>query len=307
MGEVPPFTLVQLRYFTAAAEARSMTGAAQRLLVSQSAVSTAVAQLERELGVQLLIRHHARGLSLTPAGERFLQEARGFLGHAAELAETARGLGTTAVGVITVGCFTSVAPFLLPRLLTACAAGHPGLSLEVIEGDAARLRSALLSGECELTIGYALDGAEGLDLEILAEAPPYAIVPPDHRLAAGGGPVRLADLAGEPMVLYDLPHSRDYFRSLVAWTGAEPIVRHRTTSYETVRSLVAAGYGWSILNQRPVGDRTYDGGRVAALALRDELPALPVALARVAGTRPTRRAEAVAACARRVLADWPGH
>jgi DNA-binding transcriptional LysR family regulator len=305
VGEVPPFTLVQLRYFTAAAEARSMTGAAQRLLVSQSAVSTAVAQLERELGVQLLIRHHARGLSLTPAGERFLHEARGFLGHAAELAEAARGLGSTVIGGITIGCFTSVAPFLLPRLLTACAEQHPGLRLEVIEGDAALLRTALLAGECELTIGYALDGADGLDLEVLAESPPYAIVPPDHRLAGNGGPVRLADLAAEPMVLYDLPHSRDYFRSLVACTGSEPIIRHRSTSYETVRSLVAAGYGWSILNQRPVGDRTYDGGRVAALSLRDELPALPVALARPSGTRPTRRAEAVADSARRVLTGWP--
>ncbi|WP_407674944.1 LysR family transcriptional regulator [Phaeacidiphilus oryzae] len=68
-----------------------MTSAARRLLVSQSAVSTAVAQLERALGVQLLIRHHAKGLSLTAAGARFLQESRNLLAHADELVETAQG------------------------------------------------------------------------------------------------------------------------------------------------------------------------------------------------------------------------
>ncbi|MFD0476433.1 LysR family transcriptional regulator [Nonomuraea thailandensis] len=64
--KAPSFTLVQLRYFAAAAELGSMTAAARELVVSQSAVSTAVAQLEKELGVQLLLRHHARGLALTP-------------------------------------------------------------------------------------------------------------------------------------------------------------------------------------------------------------------------------------------------
>ena len=73
------FTLVQLRYFLAAAEDGTMTGAAKTLVVSQSAISTAIAQLERELGVQLFVRHHARGLTLTAVGEDFVRELRPFL------------------------------------------------------------------------------------------------------------------------------------------------------------------------------------------------------------------------------------
>lgn len=101
------FTLVQLRYFAAAAEEESMTGTANRLVVSQSAVSTAVRNLERELGVQLLIRHHARGLSLTPAGERSHRELRDFLSHAEQLAEAAHAFGSSVAGDLSVGCFVT--------------------------------------------------------------------------------------------------------------------------------------------------------------------------------------------------------
>ena len=75
----PAFTLRQLAYFVAAADAGSMTGAGRTSHVSQSAVSLAVAELERELGTQLFIRHHASGLSLTPAGRRVLAGARELL------------------------------------------------------------------------------------------------------------------------------------------------------------------------------------------------------------------------------------
>jgi DNA-binding transcriptional LysR family regulator len=103
----PSFTLVQLRYFAAAAEHGRMTKASRELMVSQSAISTAVAQLEKELGVQLLLRHHARGLALTEAGRNFYQELLGFLEHSGELAESARRAGATVVGDLTVGCSTT--------------------------------------------------------------------------------------------------------------------------------------------------------------------------------------------------------
>ena len=78
--KVPPFTLVQLRYFAAAVECGSMTAASRELMVSQSAVSTAIAQLERTLGVTLVLRHHAHGLALTGAGRAFHAELKRALG-----------------------------------------------------------------------------------------------------------------------------------------------------------------------------------------------------------------------------------
>lgn len=291
------FTLVQLRYFVAAAEQRSMTAASRELVVAQSAVSSAVAHLEREFKVQLLVRHHAKGLSLTPSGERFLTEARELLARAADLAAGAQELGGSLVGRLSVGCFVTLAPFVLPGLLSGFADRHPGVSVRLLEDETASLQAALLAGRCELALLYDLGLSEELEVERLARARPYAIVGAGHPLA-GRGRVPLRLLVPEPMVLLDLPHSRDYGAALAARTGQEPTVAHRSTSFEMVRAMVAAGHGFAILNQRPAHDLTYDGGRVAVLELdsesAQELPSLPVVLARARAVRPTRRAEAFA-------------
>ncbi|GAA5126642.1 LysR family transcriptional regulator [Haloechinothrix salitolerans] len=302
MPTEPGFTLVQLRYFAAAAELRSMTAAAKELVVSQSAISTAIAHLERDLGVQLLLRRHAQGLALTEAGARFLQELRGFLAHASDLVDVAHGLGEALIGDLTVGVFQTLAPFHMPRLLTDFASRYPAVRVSLLEGQTEEMEQALLSGACELALLYDLDLDEHIETEPLAEVPPYVIVPPEHPLAATDG-VRLADLAGEPLVLLDLPHSKEYFQALVQRSRVEPRIQYRTRSYEMVRSLVAAGRGYAILNQRPASDVTYDGGRVAALPLRDDVPALPMVLARVKGVRLTARASAFAARCRALLGE----
>ncbi|MBO4270038.1 LysR substrate-binding domain-containing protein [Microbispora triticiradicis] len=284
------FTLVQLRYFVTAAELGSMTAASRELMVAQSAISAAIAQVERELGVQLLIRHHARGLSLTRAGERFLVEAREFLAHAAALAQSARGLAGSLTGELAVGCLTTLAPFYLSRLLREFAGRYPGVRVSVAEGELSAMEAALLDGRCEVALVYAIDLALDLDIRPLTQARPYALLPLGHPLAEAEA-VSLADLATEPMILLDLPRSRDYFRAIYP---TEPRVRFRTSSYETARSLVAGGHGYSILNQRADNDQTYDGGRVACVPISDDVPALDVVLASVRGVRPTARAVAFA-------------
>lgn len=296
------FTLVQLRYFVGAAELGGMTAAARELMVAQSAISSAIANLEREVGVQLFLRHHAKGLSLTPAGARFLTEARDFLAHAARLAESAQDLGAALTGDLEVGCFVTLAPFVVPRLLASFAEHHPAVRVVLTEGELAGLHRALLDGRIEAALLYDLDLPAELHTEVVAEAAPYAVLPPGHPLA-GGPDVALADLATEPMILLDLPHSRDYFRALFAGAGFDPVVRFRTAGYETVRSMVAQGHGYSILNQRPHIDETYGGGRVVALPIRDDLPALKVVLARARDVRPTARATAFRATCRAFFTD----
>lgn len=296
----PPFTLTQLRYFVAAAEARSMTEASRTLVVSQSAVSTATAALERQLGVQLLVRHHARGLSLTPAGKRFLREARSFLAHAYDLSDAARDLGGSLAGELTVGCFMPLAPFYLPRLLDAFADAHPQVEVDIVEGDVTSLHDALLDGRCESAVVYDLGLGSEVDTEVMAEVPPYLVVAADHRLAGSAG-VELREMEEESMILLDLPHSRDYFLALAEQAGFSPRVRYRSTSYEAVRALVAGGVGYTLLNQRPRTDRTYDGGRVAAVPLLNEPQQLRVVVATAHGVRSTARGRAWSAVCRSVL------
>jgi DNA-binding transcriptional LysR family regulator len=105
------------------------------------------------------------------------------------------------------------------------------------------------------------------------------------------------------MVLLDLPDSREYFESILAKAGVTPRIRYRSASYEAVRGLVARGHGFSILNQMPAHRGTYDGGAVSAVAIRDDLPGLPIVLARLQSVRTTARARAVAAAARAIFAE----
>ena len=300
MSRRPDVTLTQLRYFERAAAHGSMTHAAVEVRVAQSAVSAAVAQLERQVGTQLFIRQRARGLVLTAAGEEFLSDARAVLAHMDEVLDTARGRGEQVRGTIRVACFVTLAPFFLPELLADLAEHHPGIEVEVIETEAEGLSTALRTGTAEIGLGYDLGLGSEIERQVVADVEPYVILPPEHRLTSRSR-IHLADLANDSMVLLDLPHSREYFQQILASAGVTPVVRYRSGSYETVRGLVARGHGYSILNQRPVEDVTYGGARVVPRPIADDLPPLSIVIARLSTVRSTARARAVATRARAVL------
>ena len=103
------YSLRQLRYFVVTAEALSFTAAAKRLHISQPSISTALADLESSFGVQLFIRHHASGLSLTQAGRDLLGQARNLLKIAEELQTSAKEMDGGMTGSIALGCLVSLA------------------------------------------------------------------------------------------------------------------------------------------------------------------------------------------------------
>jgi DNA-binding transcriptional LysR family regulator len=110
--------------------------------------------------------------------------------------------------------------------------------------------------------------------------PLYVAVAPDHHLA-GHDRIRIDELADEPMVLLDLPYSRDYFTTTLTRLGVAPKIRHRFTSFEAVRAMVARGHGFTLLNQRPIHDLTYDGGSLVVIELEEETGSLDVVLASI--------------------------
>ncbi len=234
-----------------------MTGAAVRLNVAQSAVSAAIAQLERHVGTQFFIRQRSKGLVLTPAGELFVRDAQAILAQVEESIDHARGEHQSVSGRIRVACFSTLAPFLLPGVLTKLREDHPALEAEVIETDTSGCIAALLSGQADLALCYDLDLPEAIASSVVDTVRPYVALPPDHKLA-GSKTVQLSALSGEPFVLLDLPHTRDLMLSIARLGGREPDVRFRSASYETVRTFVARGLGYSILHQRPQHQLTYD-------------------------------------------------
>jgi len=295
------FTLTQLRYFAVVAELESMTRGAARLLVTQSAVSTAMAELERTLGAQLFLRNRSTGLKLTSTGRAFAIEVKSFLDHADALFESTSGSGEALTGQLTVGVFSPLASFRLPVILRAFESQHPGVDVTFFEADLATLHTALRDGRCDLALMYGHGLGTGFFSQVLERVPPHVIVSADHPLAnSPAQEVALRDLAGEPLILLDLPHSREYYESLFALAGLTPNIRHRFSGYETVRSFVARGHGYALLNQRVHNDVPYSGGRVVPLRLTDEFPPSEVMLVRLNDALPTRRALAFENSCRRL-------
>ncbi|MDF2823323.1 MAG: gabR3 [Mycobacterium sp.] len=293
-------SLTQLRYFIRVAERESMTRAAEDLYVAQSAVSSAVAHLEKELGVQLFIRRHAKGLILTAAGKELLLRARQTLTALAESLESIAGEAQAFWGPLHVVCFSPIAPFYLPSILAGLKRDHPGLEVHVTEAVAGEVGEYLESGRAEVALTYDLALGDGIDRDVLAEIHPYAALPAAHRLA-GEDSVKLADLVDEPMILVDLPFSREYFIGVFTERGLQPNVQYRSSSYETVRAMVAQDHGYSLLHQRPATDSTYAGGRVVAVPLADEVRPLRVVVASLQSMRMSRRAGAFADRCRAVV------
>lgn len=298
--KTPSVTTVQLAYFVTAADHLSMTRAAENLHVAQSAVSSSVAQLERAVGVQLFLRKHAKGLILTEAGERLHHEARALLTRLDEALELTRGYENEVRGVLTLACFVTLMPFYVPGLLSELRSLHPNLRVDVIETDRDGMLDALGSGRAQLGLGYDIGLDASVSIHEVTRVKPYVLLPEKHRLARKTS-IALSQLKDEPMVLLDLPLSRDYFLDMLSSAGVEPEIRYRSVNYETVRSLVAQRHGFSILNQRPVSSVTYDGGSVVALPISDNAFALPLVIVALNGVRPTARSRAVSDSIRSVV------
>ncbi len=131
LGKAAAYTMRQLFVFVAVAETGTIRAAADRLHVSQSAVSLAITELERGLKSQLCVRRRAHGVQLTPTGERVLIRAKALLEQAGDLAAEASGAEGVLTGPLAIGCYSSLGPTLLPRLLyefNSCTLRSPSTS-----------------------------------------------------------------------------------------------------------------------------------------------------------------------------------
>jgi DNA-binding transcriptional LysR family regulator len=265
------FSLRALRYVVETADAGSVTEAAKRLNVSQPSISTALSQMEAELGVQIFVRHLAKGVTLSPAGQRLVNDARLLLNHARDFAQSAQSLGSTMHGEIVVGSFLTFATRFMPGLLSGFRERQPGISVKLEEGNQQDIIDGLIAGRTELALSYSFAIPDEIAGEKLCELPPYILLSADHPLATRST-VSLAELRDEPFILLDLPHSRDYFFGLFTTSGIEPRIAFRSGSFELIRGLVGHGQGYSIHNAVPRTTIGYDGSRIAVLPIIERLP-----------------------------------
>jgi DNA-binding transcriptional LysR family regulator len=302
------FTLRQLEYFLQVVESGTIVGASRVLHLSQSALSTSVQDLERALGAQLLIRN-PRGPALTTAGERVVAQARGLLEGAGDLERRTREEANSLVGRLSVGCFTTLAPNLLPAVIDSFTENYPQVDLSFVEGSPDELVAMLRDGTCELAVmyDYPLASPESnTDLHRIpvARMTPHIILPRDHPLARRPS-VSLRQVAKEPLILFDRSPGREYYLSIFRKHSIQPHVRFRTQSFEMVRALVARGLGYALLSQQTAITTSYEGLEFAVCRIEEDEPGLDVVVVQHAGSRPTRRALAFIEECERVLAARP--
>jgi len=280
------FTLKQLSYFVAAGEAGSILRAAQNIHVSQPSISNAIAHLEDVFQIQLFIRHHAQGMSLTTAGSQILEQAQALLRDADELNSFAGKLSEQVFGSINVGCFIPLAPIVTPELCHGFMQSHTGVEVNVSEGDQAELLGRLKKGAIDLALTYDLQLENDIAFSALVELPPYVLLAADHPLADTPS-LALESLANERFILLDLPLSDAYFMSLFDSHQLKPNIYARTRHIEVQRALVAQGYGYSLANVRPVNQHSLDGSRLRYVPLSGYNPGLTLGIATLANIRKT--------------------
>ncbi len=223
------------------------------------------------LGVTIFVRHHAKGVTLTPAGQRLIAEARLLLKHAEEFSKTAEALGDTDRGEITVGCFPTLAARYMPSIMQDFAERHPHITLRLEEGDQEQLLRDLGQGRIEMAFTFVYGAPPGFDAKPLLTLPPVVSLPADHRLANAPN-VSLTELEKEPLIFFDSPFIRDFTTGLFDSLGIQPNIRIKVRSFELMRGLVARGHGYAVHVSVPHSATTYDGGQVAVKPLRDKVP-----------------------------------
>lgn len=140
------YTLRQLKYFVTTVECGSVAEASRKLYIAQPSISTAIKGLEDSFGVQLFIRHHAQGVSLTPGGARFYRKAQELLRMAREFEQNALADNDVVCGQIDIGCFETVAPLYLPRLIKGFHERFPGVEIRLQDGEQQELVQGLTGG-----------------------------------------------------------------------------------------------------------------------------------------------------------------
>ncbi|MDX1400726.1 MAG: LysR family transcriptional regulator [Kiloniellales bacterium] len=281
------FTLRQLEYFVAVGDCGSIAAASERINVSPPSISTAVSQLESEFGVELFVRQHAQGLSLTPGGRRFYAAAKSLLENAGALHDIANDISEQVRGPITLGCLVTISPFVLPELRKGFQELHPEADIRQEEAHQADLIRMLRRADIDVAITYDLDVPQDVAFEPLLALPPHAIFNAENPLAKRKS-VTLDTLAEEPLILLDLPLSREYFLSLFQGAGLRPKIGERTSHLPMVRSMVANGFGYGIVNVPSMNVRAPDGKPLRYVPIKGELRPMHLGLATMRAERKSR-------------------
>ncbi|HZY67560.1 MAG TPA: LysR substrate-binding domain-containing protein [Devosia sp.] len=272
------FTLRQLQYFIAVAEEGTVSGAAQSLSISQSAVTEAIKELESDLGVILFDRHR-RGLNITHKGHQFYRHANRILADVQDARRSFLGESAAPPSHLSLGVTSMVAGYVLSDLLARFRRAYPGVDVSAIEDNGDYLEHLLIGGELDVAVMVIsnLRDRNALQAEIFETSPYRLWLPLGHRLASAES-IALSDLSSEPLIMLTVDETEENTGKLLSALGAKPHVAFRTRSVEAVRSLVATGAGIALLPDLVYRPWSLEGDRIESRDISGALPVVQVGM-----------------------------
>ena len=273
------FSLKQVRYFVAAAEAGQISQAAIELNVSQSAVTAAVKQLEAMLQVSLFERH-SNGVSLSYDGHRFLQHARHILAAVNEAVRASQSTHAEVAGRLKIGVTYTVAGYFLPPHLARFRRSFPEVRIELHEAPRSKIEQSLSKGALDLGVLLTANLRNRASLESLTlfRSQRRLWLPVEHPLLQADS-LSLAEVAQEPYIMLTVDEASQTAQRYWRKTEHRPHVIFRTSSVEAVRSMVAAGMGVTVLSDMVYRPWSLEGQRIETRSLIDSVPSMDVGLA----------------------------
>jgi molybdate transport repressor ModE-like protein len=270
-------SLRQIRYFVATAEQGQISQAAVDLSISQSAVTTAIKELEVLLGVPLFNRSPS-GMELTAAGRQFLFHAYDILNKVQEA--TALTLpGNDLEGSVTVAATYTVIGYFLPNHMERLKRSYPKLEIKLFELNREAIEEGLLSNRYDMSV-LLTSNVNNPDLvsETLLGSRRRLWVASKHHLLARDT-VSLKDVAQEPYIMLTVDEAAHSSLKYWSLSSYQPSVTLRTSSVEAVRSMVANGQGVAILSDMVLRPWSLEGKRIETIVLSDNVPAMDVGMA----------------------------
>lgn len=262
--DVTAVSLTELRYAVAAADHLHFGKAARACHVTQPTLSAQIQKLERTLGVQIFERT-SKSVRLTSVGRILVDEARNVLASTQRLAELASSERAPLSGPLALGVIPTLAPYLLPWLVPPLTAAFPRLALAFREQKTSECLEDLAHHRLDAAILALPAAGTGLTSQPLFDEPFWYLVPKAHALARKKR-VAIGDLARERVLLLEEGHClRDQALEICdrARAQREPATNDfRATSLETLRHMVAAGMGTTLLPALALDPEAAENGAV---------------------------------------------
>lgn len=269
--------LRDLAYLLAVADHRHFGKAAEACFVSQPTLSTQIRKLEEELGV-VLIERAPRRVMLTAVGRDVVQRARRILADVEQLKDAARRETDPEAGTLRLGVFPTLGPYLLPHLVPHLRERFARLQLLLVEEKSDEIIARLRDGRLDAGLLALPLHDDRLQWQELFTEPFVLAVPEQHALAARDA-LSLHDLADERLLLLQEGHClRDQALDVCRLAGAGETTGFQATSLETLRQMVAAGVGVTLLPQLAVTPPVPASGNMRLIPFATEPPSRRIAL-----------------------------